>query len=107
VFFGVLKHVKATITGEFHDDSINDPITKIVQAYEQTTTSSTIRGSVHRAGMGRDVTSCLFKIHVDEKAMRAIPGFQMVWERNISLGDLSRRKQMQRFGIINIEFLFA
>jgi hypothetical protein len=80
VFFEALKHVKATITGEFHDDSVNDPITKIIQAYEQTTTSSTIRGSVHRAGMGRNVISRPFKIHVDEKAMRAIPGFQTVWE---------------------------
>jgi hypothetical protein len=45
VFFGSLKHLKATAAGEFWDDSANDHITKLIQAYEQTATSSTIRGS--------------------------------------------------------------
>jgi hypothetical protein len=43
VFFGALKHVKATATGAFHDEGVNDEVTTIVQAYEQTATSATIR----------------------------------------------------------------
>jgi hypothetical protein len=43
VFFGSLKHLKATATGEFGDDSVNNHLTKLIQAYEQTATSTTIR----------------------------------------------------------------
>jgi hypothetical protein len=107
VFFGALKHLKATATNEFHDDGVNNQITKIVQAYEQTARSSTIRRSFRRAGMGMDVTARPFKIHVDEEAVRTAPCVQSVWERDVSLGDLSRRRQMQRFDIINAEFLLA
>ena len=107
VFFGSLKHLKATAVGELGDDSASDHLTKLVQAYEQTATSSTIRGSFRRAGMIPDTTTRPYKIMVDEAIMRESPGFQAVWERNVSVGDLSRRRQMQRFGIINSEFLPA
>jgi hypothetical protein len=36
------------------------------------------------------------KIHFDEEAVRAIPGFAAVWERDLSLADLPRRRQIQR-----------
>jgi hypothetical protein len=36
----------------------------------------------------------------DHKQMQS-PGFRAIWERNVSIEDLSRRRQMQRFGIIN------
>jgi hypothetical protein len=107
VFFGTLKHLKATAAGEFDDGSVNEQITKMIQAYEQTATSGTIRGSFPRAGMISDITTRPFKIRVDEDAMRQSPGFRAVWERNVSIDDLSRRRQMQRFGIINSEFLPA
>jgi hypothetical protein len=51
VFFGALKKLRETATGEFDDDSMNDQITKLIHAYEQTATSMTIRGSFRRAGM--------------------------------------------------------
>jgi hypothetical protein len=54
-----------------------------------------------------DTTTRPFKIRIDEDIMRQSPGFQAVWERNVSIDDLSRRRQMQRFGIINSEFLSA
>jgi hypothetical protein len=43
VFFRSLKHLKATASGEFVDNSANDNITKLIQAYEQTARSSTTR----------------------------------------------------------------
>jgi hypothetical protein len=107
VFFGSLKHLKATAAGEFGDDSANDHITKLIQAYEQTATSSTIRGSFRRAGMIPGTTTRPYEIMVDEAIMREIPGFQALSERNVSVEDLSRRRQMQRFGIINSESLPA
>jgi hypothetical protein len=54
-----------------------------------------------------DTTTRLDKIMVDEAIMRESPGFQAVWERNVSVEDLSKRRQMQRFDIINAEFLPA
>jgi hypothetical protein len=44
VFFGMLKKLKVSATGEFDEDSVNAQISKLIQAYEQTVTSSTIRG---------------------------------------------------------------
>jgi hypothetical protein len=105
VFFGVLKRLKATAQGEFDDDSVNAQLTKLIQAYEQTATSSTIRGSFRKAGLCLDVTAQPFRIRVEEQTVRENPGFKEVWDRNVSVGDLTRRRQLQRFGIINSDFL--
>jgi hypothetical protein len=51
VFFGTHKRLKGTAEGEFGDESVNDQITKLIQAYEQTATSATsptLRGSFAR-----------------------------------------------------------
>jgi hypothetical protein len=45
VLFGVLKKLKASATGEFDDDLVNAQISELIQAYEQTAASSTIRES--------------------------------------------------------------
>jgi hypothetical protein len=57
--------------------------------------------------MTAHTTSRPDKSMVDEAIMRESSGFQVVGERNVSVDDLSRRRQMQRFGIINSEFLPA
>jgi hypothetical protein len=44
VFFGAMKKLKATVLGEFGEDSMDDQILKLLQAYEQTATSMMIRG---------------------------------------------------------------
>jgi hypothetical protein len=44
VFFGMRKELKALAIGEFDEDSVNAQISKLIQAYEQTVTSSTTRG---------------------------------------------------------------
>jgi hypothetical protein len=79
----------------------------MIQADEQTATSGTIRGSFRKAGMIPDITTIPFKIRIDNSIMKQSPGFQAAWERNVLINDLSRRRQMQRFGIINSEFLPA
>jgi hypothetical protein len=107
VFVGSLKHLKATAAAEFGDDSVNDQIMKMIQADEQTATSGTIRGSFDKVGMILDTTTRPFKVRIDEGIKRESPGFQVIRERNVSIGGLSRRRQMQRFGIINSEFVPA
>jgi leucyl-tRNA synthetase len=42
VSFGVLNKLKVSATGELDDDSVNAQISKLIQASEQTATSSTI-----------------------------------------------------------------
>jgi hypothetical protein len=107
VFFGNLKHLKATAAWEFGDDSDNEQIAKMIQTYEQTAASGIVIRSFCKAKMIPDTTTRPFKIRADEDIMRQSPGFQAVWERNVLIDDLSRGRHMQRFGIINSEFLSA
>jgi hypothetical protein len=84
IFFGSFKHLKATAASEFGDDSLNDQLTKLIQAYEQMAMSSTISRSFRRAGMIKDTTTRSYRIMVDEVTMRESPGLEVVWERNMS-----------------------
>jgi hypothetical protein len=105
VFFGVLKKLKVSATGEFDDDSVKGQVTKLIQAYEQTATSSTIRGSFRKPGFEHDTATRPFKLRVVQERLREKPGFQETWGRDVSVGTLPVRRQVQRFGIINSEFL--
>jgi hypothetical protein len=107
VFFGTLKKLKPTAVGEFDDRSVNAQIMQLLQADEQAATSATIRGSFRKAGMDLDVTTLPFRIRIIEQTLRENPGFKEIWDRNVSLDDLSSRQQLQRFGIINSGFLPA
>jgi hypothetical protein len=107
VFFGALKKLKRTAVGEFDDGSVNTQIIQLLQASEQAATSATIRGSFEKAEMDLDVTTLPFRIRIVEQRVRENPGFKEVWDRNVSLDDLSRRRQLQRFGIIDSGFLPA
>jgi hypothetical protein len=104
VFFGVLKKLKPMATGEFDDDSVRGQVTKVIQAYEQTATLSTIKGSFRKAGLEHDTGTRPFKLRVVQERLRENPGFQEMWARDVSVGTLSARRQAQRFGIMNSEF---
>jgi hypothetical protein len=104
VFFEVLKKLKTSAVSEF-DDSVNAHISKLIQAYEQTATPSTIRGSFWKAGLEHDIKIRPFKLQVIEESLRANPGFQKMRARDESIESLSRRRREQRFGIINSEFI--
>jgi hypothetical protein len=88
VFFGVLKRLKASTIGEFDNDSVNAHITKLIREYEQTATSSTIRGSIRKAGLEHEITTRPFKLQVIEESLSANPGFQEIWMRDISIENL-------------------
>jgi hypothetical protein len=77
-FFGVLKKLKQTAAGEFDDDSINDQITKLVHAYEQTATLITIRGCFRKAGLYPYVGPRPCKLRFDEERLRTNPGFKEI-----------------------------
>jgi hypothetical protein len=102
-FFGALKHLKASSKGEFCDGSVNDQITKLVQAYEQTATSGTIRGSFRKAGLIPNSSVRPFRLEFNEETLRHNPGFKVTWDRNIKIEQMSRRRQSQRFRIFSSE----
>jgi hypothetical protein len=89
VLLSVLQKLKATAIGEFDDDSVSPQVTKLVQAYEQTATSSTIKGSFQKAGMDLDVTTQPFRIRIVGQTLRENPGFREVWDRSVPFEDLS------------------
>jgi hypothetical protein len=62
VFFGALKKLKMAAGGEFDDDSVKNQITKLVQGYEQTATSITIRSPFRRAAMIPDTSQQPFRL---------------------------------------------
>jgi hypothetical protein len=101
----VLKKLNPSATGEFDDDSVKGQVTKLIQAYEQTATSSTMRGSFQKAGFEHHTATRPFKLRVVQERLRENPGFQEMWTRDRSVKTLSARRQAQRFGIINSEFL--
>jgi hypothetical protein len=105
VFISALEKLKQTATGELGDGSVNGQITKLVHAYEQTAISMNIRSSFRRAGVYPNIGSRPYKIRFDEEQLRNNPGFKELWERNASTADLSRRRRLHRFGVINSEFI--
>jgi tRNA(Ser,Leu) C12 N-acetylase TAN1 len=107
VFFGTSKKLTVAIVGEFDDDSVNVQITKLVQAEGQTATSSTINAPFKKAGMDLDVTTRPFRTRIIEQTLRENSNLKDVWGRNVLLDDLSRRRHIPRFGIINSEFCRA
>jgi uncharacterized protein (DUF1786 family) len=103
----VLKKLQASAVGEFDDVSLNAYITTLISAYEQTATSSTIRGSFRKAGIQQDITTRPFKLQVIEESLRANPGLPEMWAPDGSIESLSQRRRAQRFEINKPEFLIG
>jgi hypothetical protein len=76
VFFAALKKMKQTATGEFDEKSVREQNTKLIQAYEQTATSSTIRGSFRRTGLSPKSGTKPFRLQFDGEKLRENPGFR-------------------------------
>jgi hypothetical protein len=74
--FQALRQLQASATGEFDDDSVNAQISTLIQTYEQTATSSTIRRSLRKAGLEQEVTARSFKLEVVKESLRENPGFR-------------------------------
>jgi hypothetical protein len=105
VFFGVVKKLKQTASGDYDDKTMNHQIFRLIQAYEQTATSLTIKGSFRKAGLSANTRVIPFRLQFDDAVLKENPGFKESWDRNISIEELSRQRQAHRFGIINEQFL--
>jgi hypothetical protein len=107
VFFGAMKQNNDHLTNGMDDVSVHGQIWKLVRAYEQTATLFMIRSCFKKAGLLSDTRSRQFKLGFDDQVLRRNDGFKKLWDRNISLEELSRRRRVQRFGMLNTEFLEA
>jgi hypothetical protein len=76
VLFGALKTIKNTTHGGFGDDSVVDQVPKLLQAYEQVSTSFTIRGAFRKAGFFPDVRSKPIRLIFNEGILRENPAFR-------------------------------
>jgi hypothetical protein len=65
----------------------------------------TIRPSFQKAGLWPDSGTKPFKLQFNEESLRKNPRFEELWEQNISVEELSQRRRLQPFGIINKQFL--
>jgi hypothetical protein len=107
VFFGAMNKLKATVPGEFGEDSMDEQILKLLQAYEQIATSVTIRGLFRKAGIYSIVESWALKVNFNEEKLHNNARLKELWEHNISIAELSRSRRLQTFRIINAEFLVS
>jgi hypothetical protein len=105
VLFDAMKGIKKTANGDFGDDSVQDYITKLLQAYEQVAISFTIHGVFRKAGLIPEFKSRLLQLRFSEDVLRANPCFSEIWNFNISLDQLSKWRQSHQFGLINADFL--
>lgn len=103
--FGTFKKAKNTIDDNFSEDEVNNSIIKSIQTYEQTATSFNIRGSFRRAGIVQNIKTSPRTIDIDIGRVVNNPGFKEIWNLNIKLHEISKRRQNQKFGIINLDSL--
>jgi hypothetical protein len=104
VFLGAMENNRDSLANEPEVASVTG---EIIRAYEQTATSAKIRSCLRKAGLSPNTQTRPFKLEFDREAVRQNDGFKALWDRNISAAELSRRRQLQTFGMLNIEFLNA
>jgi hypothetical protein len=75
VFFVTLKKTKQTATRVFDEASTREYVTRLLQAHEQTATSTTIRESFQRAGLCPDTGTKSFKLRFDKEKLKDNLGF--------------------------------
>jgi hypothetical protein len=98
LLFGVLKRVKKH---QRRDDELPeqvDDVLRLFRAYEQATTSTTVRASWMRTRFQYEERADTRYLTVNEAAIRSSPGFQEIWQFDYVLARLSARRQSQKWG---------
>lgn len=103
--FGVFKRNKNKLDTETTNKSLEETAINVIKAYEQIATIFNILGSFKRAGIGQDMNSNPKRIKIDVEQIVTNPGFKELWNMNIKIEDISKRRQNHVFGIININSL--
>jgi hypothetical protein len=104
-FFGALKRRKQGTQSEVDGSRLTGQIQKLFQAYEETGSSSNVRGSFRRAGFRHNTKMTPYTLEFDEAVARRVPGFQEIWDKNYSIEMLQRRRALPQFGLMNSQYL--
>jgi hypothetical protein len=91
-FLGALKNNEEHLANGPDEAYVHGQVRKFGRAHEQTATSFTIRSSFRKAGFSPNTQSRPFKLEFDEEALRQNDGFKKLWDRNISIKELSSRR---------------
>jgi hypothetical protein len=105
--FSAMRDNEDSLANEREVASVCGQVWKFIRAHEQTATSFTIRSCFRKEGLSPNTQTRPFKLEFNKEALRQNDGFKELWDRNISIAELSRHRQLQKFGIPNTEFLDA
>jgi hypothetical protein len=78
LFFGVLTKLMSIAQGEFDDHSVNDQLSRLIQASEQPAMSMTIRASLDKAGPIPEKFLCSVTLRFDKEEVRENAGFKEI-----------------------------
>jgi hypothetical protein len=102
-----MKNGKYSIANDPEVASVQGHAWKIVRAYEQTGMLFTTRSCFRKAELLPNTPRRLLKLEFNKEARRQNDALKELWDRNISVAELSTRWQVIRSGIHNAEFLDA
>ena len=103
--FGIFKRTKNQEDIPNFQKKLKKIIFKILQSYEKSATCFNIRASFEKAGLTSNMaTKPRILIFSVQKVINN-SGFKQLWNLNIKVEDLSKRRLSQRFGIINNNYL--
>jgi hypothetical protein len=102
VLFGALKKHAIGLRTLDEEQPTAAFIIKVYQDFKQMMMEVNIWGAFHPSGsLTHDIDQNLYGLLFDEEKFRQSPGFLELWERNVSLERLSKRKQQAIFVWIN------
>jgi hypothetical protein len=99
VLFGVLRKHATGLSTLDEEQPLATFIVKVYHDFKQTKVEVNIWGAFHPSGsLTRDIDQNLYGLLFDKEKFRQSLGFFELWERNVPLKSLSKRRQQARFG---------
>lgn len=104
-FFGVFKKNKSIENQNLAASKQINAILNVIQSYEKTATSMNIRSSFRESGISINYGKLPRRIDINEDNIRQNKEFKELWNLNVPIEALSKRRQNSQFGLINKEFI--
>jgi hypothetical protein len=101
VRFGALKKRSTRLSTRDEEQPDAAFIIKVYHDFKQTMVQVNIWGAFSAICFSYDISHEPYKLLFDEEKFRQIRGFLELWERDVPVDSLSRRRQQARFGWIN------
>jgi hypothetical protein len=101
VLFGALKKHSTRLSTLDEEQPAAAFIIKVYHDFKQTMVEVNISGAFSAIGFSCDISHEPYELLFDEEKFRQSRGFRELWERDVPVDSLSRRRQQARFGLIN------